>query len=152
MFNVYLVQMMQNEDRETARPVSASSYSEICPLIGLSASIDWEATWLWLAKEFEHAGLPALDNPAFSSASLALLKLCLTPCKKKAIRYGNKIFLNKAWIRAKTEFRTFLHPNRISSLPEIIYFVVSKWSGEQGTAAVSSELSVCKYSCTDLDY
>jgi hypothetical protein len=71
--------MMQNEDRETARPVSASSYSEICPLIGLSASIVWEATWLWLAKEFEHAGLSALDNPAISSASLARLKVSLPP-------------------------------------------------------------------------
>ena len=69
--NIYWVQMMPNEDRETARPVSASSYSEICPLYGLSASIVWEATWLWLAKEFEQAGL--------SSASFERLKLCLPP-------------------------------------------------------------------------
>jgi hypothetical protein len=39
--NVYLVQTMQNKDRETARPISASSYSKIFPLYGLSPSVVW---------------------------------------------------------------------------------------------------------------
>ena len=73
---------MQKEDRETARPGSVSSYSEICPLIGLSAaSIFCGPIWFWLVIEFEHEGLSTLDNCI--NSSFTRLKLCLHPWKVK---------------------------------------------------------------------
>lgn len=60
-------------------PDSASSYSEVCALIGLSASMAREGDGFWFVKELELVGVVIWALCTGSSASLVLLKFDLLP-------------------------------------------------------------------------